>query len=695
VNLQPERALVDQDRVDEAKSTTLEGPNPATLETHFNLIRTYLRSKRIAEALRLATRLSNENADDVHLHFSLGVLLASEKQYKAAEFELQKAEALKPGTFEILFNLGQAALGNGDYPNAVIALSHALKLKPESSETLYLLGQAYTDESRPLDALDVLIPANKMSPRNPDILYLMAKISISQSYYEDAIPLLETALEIAPKRSDLVESLGESYFKAGRIDRSIEEFQKLIELEPSVRAYSFLGISHTYSGRLDAAKRDFQSCRRLEANNNFCLFYLGYIAKLQGDLAGSESILARVLRSNPDYPDALLELANIRIESKRYPEAAELLRKYVRVRSTLPLGHYKLAMVEKNLHETSAAERDLATFQALSKDASIASHPYDHLFDYLDSRSSLAPDARVQEDVAQLAKQMELHPDQPEILYALAEAYLKSGKTDEARNTIKHLSELESSDPRALTEAGALLARYGFYDDSIELFKNVLNAKPEADDARFDLANAYFRKGRYSEALDAALLVSERGRKDEAYLALLGDIYAHLGDDARAAEIYRSAISRNPENDQDYLSLALLQFRENNFSEAKRTLLAAQARLPGSGKIYWGLGLAAALEGDTVGAGRQFERSVELLPEWPGSYSTLGVFYFETGQIAKAKEVLDRFKNSGSPGSLDVNRIEATLAQAPTATPAGDEPLSNAKRLQLLQFALYLADKTL
>ena len=84
-----------------------------------------------------------------------------------------------------------------------------------------------------------------------------------------------------------------------------------------------------------------------------------------------------------------------------------------------------------------------------------------------------------------------------------------------------------------------------------------------------------------------------------------------------------------------------------------------------------------------------------MLPEWPGSYSTLGVFYYQTGQIAKAKEVLDRFKNSSARGGLDINRIEETLAQAPVVAPTNDEPLSNAKRTQLLQLALFLADKTL
>jgi hypothetical protein len=73
----------------------------------------------------------------------------------------------------------------------------------------------------------------------------------------------------------------------------------------------------------------------------------------------------------------------------------------------------------------------------------------------------------------------------------------------------------------------------------------------------------------------------------------------------------------------------------------------------------------------------------------------LGVFYFQTGQIAKAKEVLDRFKNSSASGGLDVSRIEQVLAQAPATPPIGDAPMSISSRKQLLQLALYLADKTL
>ena len=97
---------------------------------------------------------------------------------------------------------------------------------------------------------------------------------------------------------------------------------------------------------------------------------------------------------------------------------------------------------------------------------------------------------------------------------------------------------------------------------------------------------------------------------------------------------------------------------------AKQTLQKGLARIPGSGKILWGLGIVSVLEGNTAQAAERLERAVELLPEWPGSYSTLGVFYFQTGQIAKAREVLNRFKGS-SAGGLDVNRIEEVLSRAP------------------------------
>ena len=198
-----------------------------------------------------------------------------------------------------------------------------------------------------MDALDLLVRAHKLAPDNIDIILLMAQISIAQGYFEDAIPLLQNGLQIAPQRADLRSALGESYFKADQIEKAIGEFQKVVDTQPSMRAYAFLGLSHIYLGRFDAAKQDFQNGLNIDPGNSFCLFNLGYIDERQGNSSTAEGIFRKVLRSDPNFSDALLELANLRIEANQLPAAEELLKRYIQVNRNPAPGYYKLAVVER------------------------------------------------------------------------------------------------------------------------------------------------------------------------------------------------------------------------------------------------------------------------------------------------------------------------------------------------------------
>ncbi len=667
---------------------------PQTEETKFNLIRAYLQSGKTDEALRLASALSATKRNDVQLHFTLGSLLASEKQYKAGELELEKADALQPGRFEVLYDLGLAYLRSGEYGKAEAALNRALKVKPESAETLYLLAQVYSDQSRPVDALDLLARAHKLAPENTDVIFLMARLSMTQNFYEDAIPLLESGLKIAPQRADLHAALGESYFMSGKTEKAIDEFQRLVAVDPSARSYAFLGLAYRHLGRFDEARKYFEEGLKKDPRNAACLFNMGFIEEHQGNYARADQLFQDALRSNPKFADALLELANLRTRDKKYSEAADLLRQYVKVSQDPATGYYKLAMVERNMHQTAAAERDLNVFQTLSKNSSTGPYPFQHLFDYLENRSKLSSQERTELDATELTTRLQKNPGQPQDLYLLAESYLKLGQREEAEKTLAQLDQISANDYRMQTGIGVLLARYRLYDAALQHLQTALRANPDSDDIKFDLADVYFHKRSYSEALAAAQTVSAAAQQDDAYLSLLGDIYAHLGEADKAKEIFASAIARNPDNDQYYLSLALVQLREDDLNSAQQTLQKGMARIPASGKILWGLGLASVLHGDTRQAAQQLERAVDLLPEWAGSYSTLGVFYYETGQIEKAREVLNRFKGSNA-GGLDVNRIEEALSRAPAESSTSTGPMPMEARQQLLQLALSIADRTL
>ena len=68
---------------------------------------------------------------------------------------------------------------------------------------------------------------------------------------------------------------------------------------------------------------------------------------------------------------------------------------------------------------------------------------------------------------------------------------------------------------------------------------------------------------------------------------------------------------------------------------------------------------------------------------------------FEIGEVEKAKQVLNRFKESSAGPSLDISRIEEVLNRASASAPAHTKTLSAEAGQQLLQFALSLADRTL
>ena len=674
--------------------TVLQRASPADPSSEFNLAQAYFETGEAGEGLAIATKLSNEGAKDVRLHFSLGVMLASHKQYGPAIHEFELADALRPGTFEILHDLGQACLRNGENAKAEEVLHRALQLQPDSADTLYLLAQVESEQRKELDALEALVRARKLAPRNTDIIFLMARLSMKQSFYEDAIQVLEEGVRIDPRRADLHAALGESYFTAGKVDKAIVEFNRLLELDPSARSYAFLGLCYRHLGRFDEAKKYLDQGIKRDPKNVACLFNLGFIENRQGNYDAAEKWLQQAINLDPNYYEALFELGSVKMEEKKFEEALPLLRRCTQLNPRPSQVYYKLATAERSLHQADAAQRDFKVFETLSKDPGSQSYPFQHLFDYVNQRAKLSPERQAQVDLQDLLAEVQRHPDRPRNLYLLAEAYLKLGRIEDARNAIAKLDQLSGGDFRTALGVGVLLARFHLYPDAIRHFQSAMTSDPGSDEAKYNLADAYFQSRQYSAALDLLKRASPEAQNDDTYLALLGDTYSHLGQTAEALRIFQRAIARNPDNDQYYLSLALTQMRADNMAGAEEALHQGMARTPNSGPLYWGMGVLAVLQGDNSRAESCLKKAVDLTPSHESGYSALGILYYETGQLAEARQILQRYQDLFPHGTLDVNRIRQALDSAPAGREAQLAELSPQARLQFLQAALALADRS-
>ena len=669
--------------------------DPRSTATQFNLTRVYLAAGQAQKGLELAHSLSQQAKNNVPAHFTLGVLLAEQRQYGEAIHEFETADALQPGTFEILHDLGHAYLQIGDNVKALGTLDRALKLSPNSVGTLYYMAQAYANQGKDLDALDLLVKAHKLEPRNTDVIFFTARLSMKQAYYEDAIPMLEEGLKVDPKGPNLLAALSICYFATGKITKAKDILQTLLEVNPSARSYALMGLYCRYLGRFDEAEKYLEQGLKADPHDAACLYNLGYLETRQGHYDSGEKWLQQALEVDPNYYEALLELGNAKMHQKKFAEAVPLLRKCAQLDPHPGPVYFRLASAERSLHQTEAAERDLKIFQTLSKDPTHEAAAFQHLYDYLGVRAELSPQQKNLNDLEQLEQEVKAHPDEPQNLYLLAEAYLKVGRIEEAKQAIAQLDQVSQRDFRTLVGVGVLLARYHVYAEAIARFQQALQSNPNSDDVWYNLADTYFRKRDYASALDAAQRVSPQGQKDTGYLALDADILAHLGQYEEAVKLLGEQIAENPDQDQAYLSLAMVCLRAGNTSGAREALQQGLVRTPDAGELLWGMGVLSVMEGQEEKAEQYLRKSVDLLPEWPGSYSALAVLYYQTGQIDKARETTERFRQGGLQGGLDVQRIEQALAAAAAKNPDQGRvrELDPQTRQQFLQIALAYADR--
>ena len=89
-----------------------------------------------------------------------------------------------------------------------------------------------------------------------------------------------------------------------------------------------MGLSYRHLGRFDEALKYFQEGLKLDPHNAVVSLQYRLHRRAPGKLLRArKAYFSRHFDSNPDFSEALLELANLRVKDKKFAEAAELLRR--------------------------------------------------------------------------------------------------------------------------------------------------------------------------------------------------------------------------------------------------------------------------------------------------------------------------------------------------------------------------------
>jgi serine/threonine-protein kinase len=199
-----------------------------------------------------------------------------------------------------------------------------------------------------------------------------------------------------------------------------------------------------------------------------------------------------------------------------------------------------------------------------------------------------------------------LDPNLVEVRIASGNAYLATGKTNEA---------------------------------IVELTK-ALELAPNSDDAYRRLAGAHMRAGRSEEAIAMHLKAIEVNPYYWLNHNALGGAYWQLGDYEKAAQAFQKVIQLEPDNVNGVNDLGAAYLQTGRYAEAAEAFQKALTLVP-TAETYTNLGIAYAWQGRFSEALPAYQKAVELSPNVDGWLSNLADGYRWLGQMDKARETYD------------------------------------------------------
>src|SRR5690606_2189338 len=129
--------------------------------------------------------------------------------------------------------------------------------------------------------------------------------------HKNAVHLLAQVVQKRPTQTAPRIDLGYSLIHLNRLDAAREQFEAVLQLEPTnVKAMLGMAQADFHEGNWDAAVAQAQAAHINGGNNFAVLFMLGRAAKLKGDIALAQKMLAKAdeviekyLEMNPGKPE--------------------------------------------------------------------------------------------------------------------------------------------------------------------------------------------------------------------------------------------------------------------------------------------------------------------------------------------------------------------------------------------------------
>ncbi len=286
--------------------------------------------------------------DEPEFHYRLGLARLELEQYAAAVGPLRRAAELAPERAGIRLPLAKALHRTGDSAGAVAALGALVRMAPSPSEvaTARALMDQIADPfarfpkaaepkleeaMRYLQELDAPHPAivnfEELLRDYPDLAVVHALLGLAWQRLDDAgraVEEFKRAIELAPEDGKNHFYLGELYLARQRPEAARPYLEKAVELNPLLdTAWFRLGDLHLERRDLKAAEEAFRVITVLQPEEIAPRGKLALVYQLEGNWAGAERELMRVVDKDPENVEFALRLGILFTEQAKQSSKPE------------------------------------------------------------------------------------------------------------------------------------------------------------------------------------------------------------------------------------------------------------------------------------------------------------------------------------------------------------------------------------
>jgi len=262
----------------------------------------------------------------------------------------------------------------------------------------------------------LLQSAIRRNPLGPMAYYNLGLAYFRQGRLDDAIAQYQKVLQINPVETDALNNLGSAFLQLGRLDEAVAYYQKALTIKPdSAETHYNLGNAWFRQGRTDQAMTQYQVALAIDPDSAEAHYNLGNAFLQQGRMEEATAQYQKALDLKPDYAEAQNNLGNVLVQQGRV-EAA--------------VAHFQTALARKP--------------------------------GYADARNNLGSAllqlGRPDDAILQYQQALVIQPDDAEVHDHLGNALLQQGRTAEALVHYRKALAIQPDDANIQNKLAWLLA---------------------------------------------------------------------------------------------------------------------------------------------------------------------------------------------------------------------------------------------